>query len=153
MPNPFDWDYLSTPPASSDVLDAFTVIFVAVILVGPIVASYLYYRPWTRPIGRIFRRRAVIKVSGVAMWVFGVGLFFFLIRLLQIDPFTFGRPIWMWLSVLALIGLTVWIGLGWSKARRDYETTITAGQSVHARRGAPHAAPVRRPVKRKSSLR
>jgi hypothetical protein len=153
MPNPFDWDYLTTPPASGEVLDAFAVIYLAVFLVGFVVAAYLYYRPWTRPIGRMFRRRAVIKATGVAMWVFGIGLFFFLIRLLQIDPFTFGRPIWMWLSVLAVIGLAVWIGLGWNEARRDHAAAAAAGQPVHTRRGASHAQPARRPVKRKSSLR
>jgi hypothetical protein len=59
----------------------------------------------------------------------------------------------MWLSVLALIGLAAWIGLGWSGARRDHETATQAANASQARRGAPHAAPVRRPVRRKSSLR
>jgi len=152
MPNPFDWDYLTTPPVSDDVLDAFTVLYFAVFVVGFVLAAYLYYRPRTQPFGRLLKRRAVVKVTGIAMWVFGAGLFFFLIRLLQIDPFTFGRPIWMWLSVLALLGLVAWIAVSWPSFKRiPADDAIVHSQ--HTRRGVPQANTARRPVRRKSSLR
>jgi hypothetical protein len=34
--------------------------------------------------------------------IFGAGIFFFLIRALQINPFTFAMRFWMWVTVLAL---------------------------------------------------
>ncbi len=153
MPNPFDWDYLTTMPASGDVLDAFTIIYVVVFLGGFVAAAYLNSRPWTKPFGSMFRRKSVRRASGVAMWVFGIGFFFFLIRLLQINPISFGNPIWMWLSVLALVVMAVWIGLSWSSARKA-AATASAAQTAHARRGKPVVTQqTRRPVKRTTTLR
>jgi hypothetical protein len=150
MPNPFDWDYLTTPPASNDVLDAVTIVFLALFLVGFVVAAYVYYRPWTRPFGRLFRRRAVMKVCNIAMWIFGAGLFFFLIRLLQINPITFGEPIWLWLSFLAALGLLAWIGYA---ATRQEPLPPEREHVGHVRHAAPRAQPVRRPVRRDKSHR
>ncbi len=145
MPNPFDWDYLTTPPASADVLDPFTIFYVAVMLVGFVGAAYIYYRPWTKPFGRYFRRRAVMKACGIAMWVFGAGLFFFLIRLLQINPMSLGEPIWMWLSLLAVIGMAAWIVVA---ARSQTPPAPARPGTGHARTGAPKIQPARRPVRR-----
>jgi hypothetical protein len=41
--------------------------------------------------------------SVIGLFVFGIGLFFFLIRMLQINPFTFGLRIWLWVSFLAFL--------------------------------------------------
>jgi len=152
MPNPFDWDYLTTAPASGDVLDAFTIVYLFVFLGGFIAAAYLNSRPWTKPFGAMFRRKAVRKASNIAMWVFGVGLFFFLIRILQINPLSFGAPIWMWLSVLALCAMTVWIARSWPAARKAGDAE--AARTAHARRGAPQTRQqTRRPVRRSTTLR
>jgi uncharacterized membrane protein len=143
MPNPFDWDYLTSQPASDDVLDAFTIIYAVVFILGFVASAYLYYRPWTKPFGRMFRRKAVIAASGLAMWVFGIGFFFFLIRLLQINPLTLGEPIWMWLSILAVIGMGILVALNWRRSQ-------ASGQGAsRGRTGAPQATPAtRRPVRR-----
>jgi hypothetical protein len=152
MPNSFDWDELTTPPTSGDVLEPFAVAYLVLFLLGFIAAAYLYYRPWTQPFGRWFRRRAVIRAANIAMWVFGTGLFFFLIRLLQIDPLTFGRPIWMWLSVLAVVALVILIALSWGRARADAEAGRDSARA--GRRRAAGAGPTaNRPVRRKSTLR
>ncbi len=143
MPNPFSWDYLTSQPASDDVLDAFTIIYAAVFILGFVASAYLYYRPWTKPFGSMFRRKSVIAASGLAMWVFGIGLFFFLIRLLQINPLTLGQPIWMWLSVLAVIVMAVLIGMNWKRSQAlgpDRARGRTASPSVQAAN--------RRPVRR-----
>ena len=153
MPNPFDWGYLTSEPASSDVFDAFTIVYLVVFLGGFVVSAYLNSHPWTKPFGRMFRRKAVRKAAGLAMWVFGVGLFFFLIRLLQINPLTFGEPLWMWLSVVALIAMIAWIVFSWSTARKAV-TTAAAAQAAHGRRGKPLTQPqTRRPVRRTTTLR
>lgn len=153
MPNPFDWDYLTTTPASGDVLNAFAIMYAVVFLGGFIAASYLNSRPWTKPFGSMFRRKAVKKASGVAMWVFGVGFFFFLIRLLQINPISFGNPIWMWLSVLALIVMVAWIGMSWTSARKA-AAADAAARTTHTRRGKPLIQQqARRPVRRSTTLR
>jgi hypothetical protein len=152
MPNPFDWDYLTTPPASSEVFDVFTIVYLALFLGGFVASAYVYYRPWVQPLGRVFRRKAVMKATGIAMWVFGIGLFFFLIRLLQINPISFGEPIWMWLSVLGLLAMLVWIGVRWSDAKKSAPSTA-GNVRLHARRSAPQTTASKRPVRRKSTLR
>lgn len=150
MPNPFDWDDLTSPPASADVLDAFTIVYALIMAIGFIGAAYLYYRPWTKPFGRYFRRRAVMKACGIAMWVFGIGLFFFLIRLLQINPMGFGEPIWMWLSLLAVIGMAAWIVV---QARKQTPPEPERPVAGHTRTSSPRVQPVRRPVRRDRSHR
>jgi hypothetical protein len=143
MPNPFDWDYLTSQPASDDVLDAFTIIYAAVFILGFVASAYLYYRPWTKPFGSMFRRKSVIAASGLAMWVFGIGLFFFLIRLLQINPLTLGQPIWMWLSILAVVGMAVLIGMNWKRSQ------ALGPERTRGRTGSPDVQPAnRRPVRR-----
>ena len=37
--------------------------------------------------------------------IFGAGIFFFLIRAIQINPFTFAMRFWMWVTVLAMLGI------------------------------------------------
>ena len=152
MQNPFDWDYLTTPPASADVLDAFTILYLVLFLVGFVVCAYLYYRPWTKPFGRVFRRTSVMKATGIGMWIFGIGLFFFLIRILQIDPISFGQPIWMWLSLIAAVIYLGWIGFAWNTAK-NVPTAPAGSHPAYGRPGSVQAHPVKRPVKRKTNLR
>ena len=47
-------------------------------------------------------------VIGLILSVFGIGLFFFGIRVLQINPFGFGMRIWLWMSFLAAVLMTVY---------------------------------------------
>ena len=151
MPNPFSWSYLTTQPASDDVLDGFTIVYAIVMLVGFIIAAYVHYRPWTKPFGRMFRRRAVLRATLLAMWVFGTGLFFFLIRLLQINPFSFGEPIWMWLSLLAVVVLVGLIAISWNSSRTAMSS---APVDSRGRATAPQTATAtRRPVRRDKAHR
>jgi hypothetical protein len=48
-------------------------------------------------------RRMVRRNARIALWIFGAGLFFFGVRALGINPFSFGAPIWLWLCLLALV--------------------------------------------------
>lgn len=149
MPNPFDWEYLTTQPSSGDVLNGFTIVYAALFILGFIASAYYYYRPWAPPLGKVFRRRSVVNATGMAMWVFGIGLFFFLIRLLQINPFSFGEPIWMWLSILAVVVMCVFIGTRWQDARQSSEKSATPtvdarGRTVAPQVGVPKSRPVRR---------
>ncbi len=151
MPNPFDWNSLTTAPNSGDVLQPFAVIYAFIFVAGFVISTYLYYRPWTRPVGQRYRRKSVIMAMGIAMWVFGIGVFFFLIRLLQIDPLTFGRPIWMWLSVLAALLLMVVIALGSRGARKATEEQLT-GKYGTRRRGHVQLRESR-PIRRRNTTR
>jgi magnesium-transporting ATPase (P-type) len=148
MPNPFDWDYLTTQPASGDVLDAFTIAFAVVFIAGFVASAYVYYRPWTRPFGAMFRRKVVIRTAGWAMWLFGIGLFFFLIRILQINPLSFGEPIWMWLSLLGVIVFAICIWTNWDRGRKSTAAVPERGRST-----TPVTNAAKRPVRRDKAPR
>jgi hypothetical protein len=63
--------------------------------------------------------------------VCGIGLFFGIIRLLQIDPATLGRPIWIvvtWIALVAAIGLLV------SRAPTDRQLRLARRQRIQARK-------------------
>ena len=108
MNNPFTWDYLTTAPAAADVFDLFGVVFLLVFAIGFLVALYLANAGASRVAGHPVARRTVRRLAGIATFVFGAGLFFFGVRALGIDPFTFGRPIWLWLCVIAAITLVAY---------------------------------------------
>lgn len=151
MVNPLDWDYLSEAPTGNEVLGPFSLVYMVIFGGGFLVASYVYYRPWTRPLGQWVRRKTVRKASSAAVWVFGIGLFFLLIRLLQINPFTFGNRIWMYLCLLALIILLAYFALGYRQAVA--RTTAERAQGNRYRPGATYSNPVRRPVRRRRQAR
>jgi hypothetical protein len=87
MPNPFSWNYLTSQPPTGDVLDGFTIVYATVMLLGFVVAAYVHYRPWTRPFGKLFRRRSVLRATSLAMWVFGTG------AVLLPDPVASDQPV------------------------------------------------------------
>ena len=151
MTNPFDWDYLTTAPISDEVLGPFSTLYFILFTAGFIAAAYHYYRPWTKPVGTYVRRKTVRKASNVALWVFGTGLFFFLVRMLQINPFTFGQRIWMYLSFAALLILLSVFATRFRAARRATiaERMLIASSKRHAAR----ATPVKRPVRRRTQVR
>ena len=149
MDNVFSWDYLTTVPGPNEMLSPFAVIFLIVFTVGFIASTYLYYRPWQPPLGRYFRRRAIRKAMTVAMWVFGIGLFLFLIRLLQINPFTLGMRLWMVLATVAAVVMVVYfIVLFWQA--RQHPVAQATEQRIDTRARLPYApAGGRRPVRRR----
>jgi hypothetical protein len=94
-----------------------------------------------------------------ALLVFGAGLFFFVVRALQINPFTFAMRFWMWLTVLGLLVLIVLIALDFQRRypaalaafreRRQREEYLRPLASVASRRHAAAALGSNRPVRRK----
>jgi hypothetical protein len=96
------------------------------------------------------------------LFVFGIGLFFFLIRMLQINPFNFGMRIWLWLSLLALGVAVVYFfldfRLNYGREMKEFEarqqrqqylrTSTTAAGARLAGPGAPLVSGAR-PVKRR----
>jgi drug/metabolite transporter (DMT)-like permease len=151
MTNPFDWDYLTSAPVAGEIIGPFSALFLLLFASGFIAAAYLYYRPWTRPVGDYIRRKTVRKASSIALWVFGTGLFFFLIRLLQINPFTFGQRIWIYLCFLAFLIMMVLFAARFKAARE--EKLMAQRAQANNRRRVPQAKPVSRPVRRRTHAR
>jgi hypothetical protein len=105
MDNPFSWDYLTTVPETTEVFGPFAIVYLIIFGFGFLAAVYLYNDGARRYAANGVQRRMMQRGSGIAMAVFGVGLFFFGIRILQINPFNFGMRIWLWLCLAAFAAM------------------------------------------------
>lgn len=113
MDNPFSWDSLTRTPVAADVFSLPAIVFFVVFAIGFVGAAFMSNHGARRFGSNPVKRRAIQHLAGIAVYVFGAGLFFFGVRALNINPFSFGSPIWMWLSVLAVIGLAIYAARYW----------------------------------------
>jgi len=125
MDNPFSWDYMRTVPGPDEVFGPFSIAYLVLFIAG-FVLSIVLYNGWAK---KWFKNPVLHRMSrkwaGIAIVIFGLGLFFFLIRWLQINPFGLARRYWLWLSLLALvvlIGYAIW----------DYKTHYEALKTQYA---------------------
>ena len=121
MDNPISWDYLSTVPGPNEVFGPLAIIYLAIFAVGFGFSLVVYNNQgkkiFPNPVlFRLFRRWA-----GWSSFVFGAGIFFFLIRALQINPFTFAMRFWMWVTLVALFAIFVLLLID---IRRRYQTEL-----------------------------
>lgn len=137
------WTWLNTPPTLENVLDPFTLAYAALFTAGFLVSAYI-----TGPAGRTLARdarkaHAIQHWSVVGLWLFAPGLFFLAIRLLQINPLSFGEPIWLVGSLIALlIGATRFTA--WR--RNEYPTSATSSQPQETPEPLGHRARQGEPV-------
>jgi len=107
MDNPFSWDYLTTVPGPDEVWGPFSIAYVVIFVAG-FILTLGTYTGWFRG---MYKNPVLYQMarrwSGWGLALFSAGLFFFLIRWLQINPFTFGMRIWLWICLGLLL---VWIG-------------------------------------------
>jgi hypothetical protein len=107
------WSWLVTPPGTDTVFDPFGAVFVLVFGVGFVASSYL-----SGP-GVAGAARNPVQRAGIARWasigvpIFGAGLFFFGVRALQINPLSFGAPIWMVGTVVVLAIAAIRCAVWW----------------------------------------
>jgi hypothetical protein len=166
MDNPFDWDYLKTVPGPNEVFGPFSIAYLLLFVVG-LVASIVVYNGWAK---KRFKdpmlHRLARKWAGIAIVIFGLGLFFFLIRWLQINPFGFARRYWLWLTLVALVVLVVYAIWDYrthypalkaqydeQQRRRSFSKASGQGGASSVNRANPYAGasagPRPRPVKKR----
>lgn len=104
-------DWLTTRPTADEILNPFIVVSIVVFAIVLLASGFYSARPWSPPFATSYSKRFVGKAAMWLGWPAGLGLFFTIVRLLQIDPATFGRPIWIVLSWLALLASAVAIVL------------------------------------------
>lgn len=108
MDNPFSWDYMRTVPGTDEVFGTFSILYLILFIIG-FALSIVIYNGWAKQrFSDPILHRLARKWAGIAIVIFGMGLFFFLIRWLQINPFGLARRYWLWLSLLALVVLVVY---------------------------------------------
>lgn len=103
MDNPFSWGYLTTVPGTNEVFGPFAIIYLVLFGLGFLLSIVLYNDGAKRYVDHPLKRRTVRNGAGIALIVCGSGLFFFGIRVLQINPLSFGMRIWLWLSLAAAV--------------------------------------------------
>ena len=108
MDNPFSWDYLTTVPGTNEVFGPFAIVYLIVFGLGFVAAVFFYNDGARRYTDHALKRRTLRRGGAIAMIVFGIGLFFFGIRVLQINPLSFGMRLWLWLSFLAAAVMFAW---------------------------------------------
>ena len=139
MDNPFSWDYLSTKPTSNEVFGVFAISFLVIFGVGFLVSLVIYSGGGRRLLRDAVLRKMAVRWSAWVMTICGLGLFFFLIRALQINPFYFGMRIWLWLCLLALVAFAAYMLYDYRshypEAKKAYEARKVKNQ--YLRPGAP----------------
>jgi hypothetical protein len=161
MDNPFSWDYLTTTPGAGEVFGAFAIGFLILFGAGFLVSLLVYSGAARSFLKNPVLRRMAHRWSVWGVIVFGIGLFFFLIRVLQINPFNFQMRIWLYLSLLAFVLLAIYCvldfllnysaGMRALEERRRQQQYLRPSSASGARaidQGAPLAAGAR-PVKRR----
>jgi hypothetical protein len=159
MDNPFSWDYLTTTPGPNEVFGPFAIGFLILFGTTFLVSLVLYSGGGKRLIPDPILRRMARKWSSIGLAVTGFGLFFFLIRILQINPFNFQMRIWLWVSLVAFGLMVAYFAFDYIKnygtMKEQYETRRQqqqylrpAASSAAAKHGAPLASGAR-PVRRR----
>ena len=159
MDNPFSWDYLSTVPGQNEVWGPFAILYIAIYGIGFVVSVVLYNGGGRSLFPNHVMYRMLKRWSSWALLVFGAGLFFFVVRALQINPFTFAMRFWMWVTVLGLVALAALVALDFQRRyvsalaalreRQKREEYLKPLSSVAGRRHASMAVAGKRPVQRR----
>lgn len=105
MTNPFDWSYLTATTRETPVFGPLSVTYLIVFGGLFILSALAYYDAPRRFKSDRIRRDAVRKGSELLLWVTGVGLVFFGIRVMQFEFLTFERRIWLYLMMLILVAV------------------------------------------------
>lgn len=157
MENPFSWSYLRGAPGDGPLFDPLMIAILVVFAVGFIASAYASARPKMAIFKRRVHRRNVMRSTAVLMWVCGIGLFFGLIRLLQINPASFGERIWIYLTFLVLLVVIATFAVLYfnaSKARLAAPVgTITRGQKSTYAEPSDRRPTRRRRVTKRDSMR
>ena len=132
MTNPFSWDYLTAPIEETAVWGPFSIAFALIFATGLIVAIFLNYDSNSRLKNRPLLHQTVQRATWIGIAVFGIGLFFFMFRVLQISAFGLHMRIWVYLSALAAAIMLVYF---WYYARNVYPRKVAA-EEAEARKQA-----------------
>src|SRR5687768_11215966 len=125
------WIWLSTPPGKSEVLDPFGPFCLLLLVPGFVTSAYLSGPGAGRLAKDPVQLAGVKYCASIGLWVFGAGLFFFGVRVMQINPLSFGEPKWLLGSVVAIVFATARCVDWW---RTEYPAALSRrfiADSVH----------------------
>jgi cytochrome bd-type quinol oxidase subunit 2 len=139
MGDAFSWEHLTSVPRPDEVFTPLSALYLVVCAIGLLVGYTLYSRPgimWSR---HLLRVRTARRWGSILLWIFSLGMFFFVIGWLQINPFTLGERIWLYLTALVAIVAIAMLALEirresavLSRERQEYRAAVARG--THTRR-------------------
>ena len=144
--NPFDWNYLTSPP-DEPKFGPFGWFYVVFMLALTVAGIYFYFikRPQWKRTNAVWHR-AANRFAQPAIWIGVIGLLFALTRLVSLD--FFNLRIWfyvMLLSALALFGWIVyWYRTSYPNEMARYRKTLKARQYLPGK--ARTTSPATRPA-------
>jgi hypothetical protein len=97
------WTWLNTPPEFTEILDPFGVFCLVLLVPGFVVSAYLAGPGAHRLAKDPVQLTGVRYWASIGLWVFGAGLFFFGVRVMQINPLSFGEPKWLLGCIVAIL--------------------------------------------------
>lgn len=98
---------LLQPPPPERVVTLPVAAFALFCLAG-FVAAVLLTRPDAAGVAARYGEPAVVRRrANVFSWLFGAGLFFLGVRLLQVNPLAFAAPIWLLACLVAIVGFAI----------------------------------------------
>ena len=139
------WTRLTSLPPADETFSVLAVLYLVVFAAGFIISVVLANQGSRRLARHPVTRRAIRHCATIGTYVFGAGIFFFGVRALNINPFSFGAPLWMWLSVIAVIIFALYCLRYW---RTTYPVNLQAyaERQVKERYLRPAPAAHRRPA-------
>src|SRR5579875_2303319 len=103
MQNPFSWSYLTAPITKTAVWGPLSIAFLVVTGLTLAGSIFFYYDPIglskkTKPL------RHAVEVATTAAGILAVcGVFFFVLRILQLNVFTLEKRFWIYLVTLGYV--------------------------------------------------
>ena len=95
--------WLGTPPTKDGVLDLFGAFCLLLLAPGFVVSAYLAGPGADRLANNPVQLAGIRHWASIGLWLFGAGLFFFGVRAMQINPLSFGQPVWLLGSIVAIV--------------------------------------------------
>lgn len=102
-------DWLTTRPTPDQANHWLALLSLALFAIGVVASGVLSTRPGLPPFNGKYTQKFVMRACTIIGWISGFGMLFGIIRLLQIDPGTLGRPIWIVLTWIVLIAAVGWL--------------------------------------------
>lgn len=143
MGDTFSWDHLSSVPRPDEVFTAFTAVYLALCAVSLLVGFGLYNRPGVMWARHLLRVRTARRWGSILLWIGSLGIFFFVVGWLQINPFTLGTRFWLYLTALVWIIAVVLIAID-----LRVESRVLSREQIEHREAVAKGVHMRRPPKR-----
>lgn len=129
--NPFSWDYLTTPVNETAIWGPFSIAFLLVFGTGLFLAIFFSYDAPKRLKDRQLLLGTIRRGTWIAIPVFGLGLMFFLFRILQISALGLGMRIWLYIFAVAAV---IMVGYFWYYIRTVYPKMAAAEDAERQKR-------------------